>query len=331
MSVAAQIILASTLCMARVTPNTRTFTADENAKLQGIIVSRDGNVIKLRANDDSVATVDLTGTTKIQLKHGMFGRKTAMDANSLVPGLQVTAEGKGNEKGELLADRVIFDPSSMRASRQIDTRVSPLEARTGSLENRTGQLEGRTGTLETEQQQTQQQVGQVKQQVGQIKTEADQANQGVNDVNGRVSDLDNYKVTDTTTVYFRLASSALTPQAKQDLDGIAQKALSQKGYVVEVAGYADTTGNAARNQILSQNRADSVIRYLEQQGNIPINRVLTPAAMGTSHEVASNDTSDGRKMNRRVEVKVLVNQGVVGGPNAANNPPEQGRPEQPNR
>lgn len=325
LATAAQILLASTLCMARVTPNTRTFTAGENAKVQGVIVSREGDTLKLRASDDSIGTVDLTSSTKIQLKHGWFGHKTAMDLSSLVPGLQIQAEGQGNEKGELVANKVVFDPNSMRASRQIDTRVSPLEARTGSLEGRTGQLEGRTGTLETrtgqletDQKNTQQQVGQVQQQVGQVKTEADQANQGVNTVNGRVTDLDNYQVGDTATVYFRLNSAALSPQAKQDLDALAQKALQQKGYVIEVAGFADKTGKAAWNQQLSEERADAVIRYLEQQGNIPIHRILRPAGMGTTHEAASNDTAEGRKMNRRVEVKVLVNQGIVSTQSSAN-------------
>jgi OmpA-OmpF porin, OOP family len=67
--------------------------------------------------------------------------------------------------------------------------------------------------------------------------------------------------------------------------------------------------------VLSEQRANAVIQYLEQQGNIPIHRILTPAGMGTTHEAQPNDTAEGRKMNRRVEVKVLVNQGVVAGSN----------------
>src|SRR6185437_16295719 len=98
---------------------------------------------------------------------------------------------------------------------------------------------------------------------------AEQANEGVTDVNKRVSDLDNYQVSDSATVYFKTNSSTLSPEAKQDLDALAQKAQSAKGYAVEVAGYADTRGNAALNQALSERRADAVTRYLEQQGNIP--------------------------------------------------------------
>lgn len=323
--ISAAALLTTTL-FAWVTPNARTFPAGEKTKVEGVIISRDGNTIKLRTEDDSVGTIDVTDTTKVQLKHGVFGQKKAMDIRNLVPGLRIEAQGKGNDKGDLVADRLIFDPNSMRASRQIDTVVSPLADRTGTLENRTGQLEGRTnqmenrqGQLETAQKQTDQQVGQVQTQVGQVKTSADQANQGVTDVNKRVSDLDNYQVADTATVYFKTNSAVLNAQAKQDLDSLAQKAQAAKGYAVEIAGYADTTGNAALNQALSDRRADAVTRYLEQQGNIPIHRILTPTGMGTSHEAAENNTPQGRKMNRRVEVKLLVNQGVVGGSGTASN------------
>jgi OmpA-OmpF porin, OOP family len=321
-------LLAIAAVATAVEPTTRTFSAGEQVKIQGVIVSRQGDTLKLRANDESIGTVDLTKDTKVELKHGVFHRKTAMDFGSLVPGLQIEAQGKGNDKGELVADKVIFDPNSMRASRQIDTRVSPIEARTGSLESRTGTLEGRAGQMETRQGQLEDTQKQTQQQVGQVKQSADQANQGVADVNNRVSDLDKYEPKYSETVYFKYASSVLTPDDKQKLDSLAQKALSEKGYVVEVAGYADTTGKASRNQVLSEERANAVIQYLEQQGNIPIHRILTPAGMGTSHEAQPNDTAEGRKMNRRVEVKVLVNQGVVAGSNqpAANPAPAPKQP-----
>jgi OmpA-OmpF porin, OOP family len=326
-AISAQALFASALAMSMVTPNTRTFTAGEKAKVQGVIISHEGDTLKLRGDDDAIGTIDLTSDTKIQLKKGFFRGKAKMDSAALVPGLHVQAEGEGNEKGDLVAEKVIFDPNSMRASKQIDTRVAPLEARTGTLEGRATALEGRAGQLETRQgelenteKQTQQTVGQVQTQVGQVKTEADQANQGVTDVNKRVSDLDNYQVKDSATVYFKVNSAVLSPQAKKDLDDLAQKALNEKGYVIEVAGYTDRTGPAGLNQTLSEQRADAVIRYLQQQDSIPIHRILAPAGMGATHEAANNKTAAGRKMNRRVEVKVLVNQGVVAGsnPSAAN-------------
>lgn len=310
---AAPFLLATGMAWA-VTPNARTFTDGQQAKVQGVIISREGQIIKLRADDDSIGTIDLTSTTKIKLKSGVFIFKKAstMSVDSLVPGLHIEAEGKGNAKGDLVADKVTFDPNSMKASRQIDTRVSPLEARTGTLEGRTGTLEGRATQMENRQGQLEDGEHQLGAQVGQVKSEADKANQGVGMVNNRVGDIDNYDVKDTATVYFKLNSSVLSDEAKAALDAIAQKALAQKGYMLDVEGFADTTGKAAKNQVLSEARANAVIHYLEQQANIPVRRILAPTGMGTSHEVADNSTPEGRKMNRRVEVKILVSQGLVG-------------------
>lgn len=298
-----------------VTPNARTFTDGEKATVQGVIISREGQTLKLRIDDDSIGTIDLTAATKIQLKSGVFifRHASTMNVDSLVPGLHIEAQGKGNEKGEMLAEKVTFDPNSMKASRQIDTRVSPLEARTGTLEGRTGTLEGRATQMESRQGQLEDQQHQLGNQVNQVKSDADRANQGVNAVNGRVGEIDNYDVKEAAIVYFEYGSSALSAEAKKDLDDLAQKALAQKGFMLDVEGFADVTGKAAKNQALSEARANAVIHYLEQQDNIPVRRILAPTGMGTSHEVADNKTPAGRKLNRRVEVKILVSQGLVGG------------------
>lgn len=321
LAMAACSIAATAAAWGMVTPNARTFTAGQSQKVQGVILSRDGNSIKLRIDDDSIGTVDLSELTKIQLKSGIIFRKSSkMDMSSLVPGLHIEAQGKGNDKGDLIADKVTFDPNSMRASRQIDARVSPLEARAGALEGRAGtlegratQLEGRAGQLETKEGALEDQERQTQGLVGQVKTTADQATQGVNDVNRRVSDLDNYQVKDSATVYFAINKDVLSEDAQKDLSELAKKAQAEKGYVIEVAGFADSTGKLSFNQVLSERRANAVVRFLEQQGDIPIHRILPMAGMGITHEAADNKTREGRKMNRRVEVKILVNQGVVAG------------------
>lgn len=296
-----------------VEPNTRTFGAGQDAKIAGVIMSRSGQVLKVRSDDDSVGTVDLTDETKIQLKHGFLRKKAAMSTDSLVSGLRVEAQGKGNDKGELVAERVVFDPNSMKASRAIDTRVSPLESRTTGIEGRTGTLESRTGTIEGRQGELEGQEKQTQQKVGEVAGVADQANKGVGTVNDRVNNLDNYQQKYKETVYFKLNSAVLDASEQTKLDNVISQTQNEKGYAIEVAGFADTTGKAALNQTLSENRANAVVRYLEQKGSIPIHRILTPAGMGTTHEAADNNTTEGRKLNRRVEVTVLINQGVVSG------------------
>ena len=72
------------------------------------------------------------------------------------------------------------------------------------------------------------------------------------------------------------------------------------------------SGPAALNQKLSQERAQNVTNVLLQQGKVPLTRMLAPGAMGEYGPAASNETKAGRADNRRVEVKVLVNKGIVG-------------------
>jgi outer membrane protein OmpA-like peptidoglycan-associated protein len=62
---------------------------------------------------------------------------------------------------------------------------------------------------------------------------------------------------------------------------------------------------------LSQRRADTVIRYLIENHNIPLRRIVTPYGYGETNPVAENNSRDGRAQNRRVEVKLLVNKGLI--------------------
>ena len=310
--VAGSLTLVSSLLVFGAGDNAHAFRAGKKAKIQGVIVSKTSDVLKLRADDNSIATIDLTGDTKIELKSALGGRDP-MDVQTLIPGLRIEAKGKGTEDGQLVAKEVLFDRDSLRVSREIGTRVSPLEARATTLEDQTAALDSRAGQMETKQGQLEQTEVQTQQQVSEVKTEAGKANEGVANVNQRVNNLDNYQEVETVTVYFELNSSALGDEAKEGLDQLAQQVLTQKAYRIEVAGFADITGNASYNQILSGERANAVVRYLEEHGNVPIYRIITPAGMGTSHEAAPNATSEGRKLNRRVEVKVLVNQGEGAG------------------
>jgi len=93
---------------------------------------------------------------------------------------------------------------------------------------------------------------------------------------------------------------------------LAHDIANLKGYIIEVRGYADNKGTATMNERLSEERAQAVASYLVENCNVPMRHVITPAAMGETHAVASNETVAGRAENRRVEVKVLVNKGVAG-------------------
>ena len=91
-----------------------------------------------------------------------------------------------------------------------------------------------------------------------------------------------------------------------------KSSVRRKGYVIQVAGFADSVGNAASNQVLSKERAPAVVAYLLQDCSVPVGRIVAPGEMGKSNPAASNETSSGRSENRRAEVKLLVNKGIAG-------------------
>ena len=309
-----------------------------NAKVRGIIDSRDGNKIHVREDANTVVVLATDNNTRISLRSGVFGmsRKTAT-ADELIPGLYVVAEGHGSENGELETRKIVFQPGAQRIARSADIRVRPVEARTGVIEARATELEGRadhlqtratdlekrSATIETKQQDTDQQVVTVKQTAGQANESAQKANTGVASLGDRVTNLDNYEAKTTATILFPLNGSRLTEKAKKDLDALVQPLEKEKGYMVEVAGFADTTGSAELNQVLSEKRAAAVVRYLQEDGNVPLRRIFAPAGLGTSHAAADNKSRDGRQQNRRVEVRVLVNRGLNAGTPTAQ---DQGSP-----
>ena len=84
------------------------------------------------------------------------------------------------------------------------------------------------------------------------------------------------------------------------------------GYLIQVKGFADSSGTAAMDQKLSMDRAQAVIAYLTEKCNIPVRHIVAPGAMGKADPMASNESASGRAENRRVNVKVLVNKGLAG-------------------
>jgi outer membrane protein OmpA-like peptidoglycan-associated protein len=83
--------------------------------------------------------------------------------------------------------------------------------------------------------------------------------------------------------------------------------------LIEIAGYASKTGTKETNQQLSEDRASAVANYLRNTGNIPMRRIVAPAGYGSTHPDAANTDPQGRELNRRVDVKLIVNKGFQAG------------------
>lgn len=135
-----------------------------------------------------------------------------------------------------------------------------------------------------------------------------------------IQNLDNYKLISTAPIYFGFGKSVLTKDEQAKLDDAVQKLASMKGYVVEVEGFADRTGNVAYNRDLSRKRADAVVHYLAVEHNIPL-RSIRELGVGSDFPDANNKTREDRKENRRVDVKIYMLDVTGQGAQAANTAP----------
>jgi outer membrane protein OmpA-like peptidoglycan-associated protein len=148
-----------------------------------------------------------------------------------------------------------------------------------------------------------------------IATNKQQIEENIKDIEentNRFTTLSEYEVKGDATVNFPVGSSKISAQDQAELKKLGQNAVKLTGYIIEVKGFADSTGAAAMNQKLSENRAQAVVAYLIQQCGVPVRHVVAPGAMGIYQPAASNETKAGRSENRRAEVKILVNKGITG-------------------
>jgi hypothetical protein len=118
-------------------------------------------------------------------------------------------------------------------------------------------------------------------------------------------------------VIFALATCAVSSNAAQIAGDQRAKVkgtiASRNGDLVTVndkKAATKTVVDVTDNQKLSEDRAESVAKYLRDTQNVPMRRILVPAGYGATHPDAANSDPQGRALNRRVEVKVLVNKGL---------------------
>jgi outer membrane protein OmpA-like peptidoglycan-associated protein len=106
------------------------------------------------------------------------------------------------------------------------------------------------------------------------------------------------------SVKFPTNHHELSPEAQQRLSELVQRLKGENHNVyLEIQGYTDSTGTVDYNEKLGEARAESVRRYLNEQG-VALNRMAT-ISYGQDHPVAPNETKEGRAQNRRVAIVVL--------------------------
>ena len=281
-------------------------TAAQSAQLQGLITGRSGATMTVQSQGQGSTVVVLTTATQVEEASGVFHlRKKQLAMTALIPGLPVQVQGSYNAQNQLVADVVKFKASDLKNAEDIQAGITPVEQQAQANQQ---QIQKNEQKLKQQQQKLQKE--QQQETAEEKETAANQA--AIAAANKRFGELADYNILGEVTVYFGNDSTVIDQQYKPQLVQLAAKAKTITAYIIQVQGYASKVGSAALNQKLSQQRADNVLDFLEQQGGIPLTNVLAPGAMGTSDQVASDATAEGQAANRRVVVRILQNKGISG-------------------
>ena len=290
--------------------------AGQKQKIRGVILKRDPDNFILRDERGMDVTVNLTNSTRVEeKKSNPFRRSRNYATTELLRGLSVEIEGRGDSSGALIADKVRFTDDALYVAKTVETRVVPVEGRVTDAEGRLTSAEQNAQRLSGQLEELAAISNSARGGAKAAQETADAAMAGVHATNERistlVSSLDEYEAKKGIVVNFKAGSYVLSDDAKATLDEIASQAKQEKGFVIEVTGFASAEGKLDLNRRLSQQRADAVVRYLAENHMIPLRRIITPYGYGELNPVAENDTKDGRAQNRRVEIKLLVNKGLT--------------------
>src|SRR5499427_3097629 len=234
----------------------RSVASGEKMKIKGVVVHRDADTFTVRDLSGVDTIVRLTDRTSVKSNGGFLRGGTNYGSTNILRGLNLEVEGRGGSNGELNAEKVRFNDSDLRTARAVESRATPLEERASATETRLTDVEANAQKLSGQLDELAAVSNAARGGAKAAQETADAAVAGVNATNDRISALDDYTPQDSIAVNFRSGSSVLNTDAKTRLDDIAKKALAAKGFVIEVTGFADSTGNTARNRTLSTRRAD---------------------------------------------------------------------------
>jgi outer membrane protein OmpA-like peptidoglycan-associated protein len=207
-------------------------------------------------------------------------------------------ETKNSEQDKALADQ---NKSLADQKKEIDELGTDLSR----TKERVTDVDSKATAAGQAAQQANQAAQQANQAAGNAQKTADQANQGVDRVERTMNAMNKWDLSTSATILFNFGQSTLSKDAKAQLDEFAMKAAGFQRYQIEVQGFTDKSGSAVYNANLSEARAEAVARYLANEHKIAL-RSISMLGSGYALPVADDKTRDGRKQNRRVEVRLFV-------------------------
>jgi OmpA-OmpF porin, OOP family len=285
----------------------------DKTKVRGIITTRTGETLIVGTAEGTKTTVVLTDSTVTKDDKGLFGLdKQHLSSVVLIPGLKIQVEGTTDGQGRVVANVITTDGDDLETAEMIQAGLHPtaeqVQANMQHIATNQQNIAANKGQLASQKQD----IGANQQNIAANQQKINQNMKDIEENTNRFTALSEYDTKGEATVNFNVGSSTISAKDKDELSKLAQTATGLTGYIIEVMGYTDSSGSAAMNTKLSEDRAQAVINYLVQQGNIPVRHIVAPGAMGEYGAAASNETKAGRAENRRVVVKVLVNKGIAG-------------------
>ena len=279
----------------------------QQATVEGLVIGRDGPTMYVKTPSTPRQMVMLKDDTNATEKGGFLGMSHKnLGPSALVPGLEVKIDGTYNSDHQLVARKVEFTRNSLKTAKQIDAGLNPISQEVAAEKDRElsdrKDIDAGQATLDAH--------GQKLDEHGRLIAANGQA---IDATNGRIGQLDQYDTKGSLTVNFKNASAVVSKKDQDALTDFVKQAASTQGFMVQVQGYASKTGSITANQKLSSERADAVLSIIQQSGAVPMTRILAPAAMGVSEQVADNHSRSGQAQNRRVVVTILVNKGITNG------------------
>src|SRR6266480_332704 len=156
-------------------------------KFQGVVIERNADTFTIRDRSRTDYQVRITDNTSIKTNGGFLRGGKKYPVTDILRGLIVEVEGRGDAQGQIVADKIRFNESDMRAAVTSDTRVTPVEE---NQERIAGQMD-------------------------ELYAVAAEARKEVSAVSERVSALDDYDVQESVAVKFSVKSEVIYPEAKQ--------------------------------------------------------------------------------------------------------------------
>lgn len=293
-----------------------TYPPGEEVELEGVILSRNNNELIIEPHRDETVRIIFDQQTEVkEKKSNPFRSAKKYSREDLLAGLNVRVEGHRSRDGVIRAEEIKFTQDDLKVARTISSRVTPLREKLSAAEDELTETQARLEKDTTKLSSDVEELGDAYREASgkatQARETADAALQGVESTDQRISALDSYAEIRLEIVKFSFDSYQLSAEARQQLDEFLEKIKGDRGYLIEVVGFASPEGDEAYNRRLSQKRADAVVDYMVAEHNLPLRRILRPYGFGEKKLSIKQANRESRAQSRSVEIRFLKSEAYM--------------------